>query len=154
MAVRHSEYDRIAGDFYETPSWVWLALWDVEPWARDAWDCAPDPLIADFDFLAMESLPTADLSSNPPYGRLAEKFIRHALRLTSPHAGRVAMLLPVTYDCAQTRVDLFGQPFARKWIITRRISWANLTHVACPSSNHAWYVWQHGYTGLPTMGWL
>src|SRR6478736_2922430 len=40
----------------------------------------------------------------------AERIIRHALKLTEPHGGKVAMLLPMQYDCAKGRVDLFENP--------------------------------------------
>jgi hypothetical protein len=51
-------------------------------------------------FLEMTTAP-ALLATNPPYGRLAEKIVRHALKLTQPKAGKVAMLLPMQWDAAQ-----------------------------------------------------
>jgi len=65
----------------------------------------------------------------------------YALKLTEPHGGKVAMLLPHAWDTAKGRVDLFrNPPFKAKLTLTTRIQWANLEHTASPSSNHSWYV--------------
>jgi hypothetical protein len=154
MSVRHSEYERLPGDLYITPQWVWDALYSVEPWAKDAWDCCP--INADFDFLKYgASTVLIDIATNPPYGRQAERIIRQALFLTSDATGKVAMLLPHAYDTAIRRVDLFKNlPFKCKWTLTKRIQWENLVHTATPSSNHAWYIWDWKYIGPQKMGWL
>jgi hypothetical protein len=153
VSVRHSEYERLPGDLYITPQWVWDALYSVEPWARDAWDCCP--VNPDFDVFDIKHNSRSGLATNPPYGRMAEKVIRHALMLSSQVNGKVAMLLPHAYDCAKGRVDLFNHlPFKRKWTLTERIQWDNLVHTASPSSNHAWYIWDWKYIGPPKMGWL
>jgi hypothetical protein len=152
MSVRYSEYERLPGDLYITPQWVWDALYSVEPWARDAWDCCP--IGADFDFLTMKE-PIKAVATNPPYGRQAEQIIIHALNRTRITNSKVAMLLPHAYDCAKGRVDLFRHlPFKCKWTLTKRIQWENLAHTASPSSNHAWYIWDWKYIGPPKMGWL
>jgi hypothetical protein len=83
VAKRNSEYRRIDADTYVSPSWCWQQLYSVEPWAARAWDCCP--ACAQFDFLEMTKNPYAgDTATNPPYDRLAEKIIRHALALTQP----------------------------------------------------------------------
>ena len=132
---------------------MWQRLHEVEPWAEQAWDCCP--AASQFDFLEMTRLPAADIASNPPYGRAAERIIRHALALTKQTAGKVAMLLPMQYDAAKGRVDLFrNPPFKRKLVLLERIKWSNLQHTASPSSNHSWFVWDWSHVGTPTMGWL
>lgn len=154
MAERHSGRERMFADTYVTPQWVWDALYSVEPWARDAFDCCPE--LACFDFL--ECVPVKGfpaLATNPPY-KIAESIIRHALDQTAPAMGKVAMLLPHAYDTAKGRVDLFNHlPFKCKWTLTKRIRWANLPQSkAGPSMNHAWFVWDWKYIGPPKMGWL
>jgi tRNA G10 N-methylase Trm11 len=59
--------------------------------------------------------------TNPPYGRLATPFIRHALSLDVPI---VAMLLRVDFDSAKTRRDLFADCpyFAGKITLLDRIA--------------------------------
>ena len=147
MSQRKSEYTRMAGDLYVTPKWVWEALYNVEPWASKAWDCAP--VAADFDFLSMPYR-YQDIASNPPFS-LADRFCRHSLGM----ANRVAMLLPHTFDTAKSRIDLWLRPFKIKYILTDRIRWDNLEQKKNgPSTNHAWYVFDQNYSGPPMMGWL
>ena len=45
--------------------------------------------------------------TNAPF-RWARQFIEHALRITEPHHGLVAMLLRVDYDSARTQQHLFA----------------------------------------------
>ena len=148
MSQRHSEYDRIAGDTYVTPRWVYEALYTVEPWAEDAFEAAPVDYKHDFF-----SLPRVndDICTNPPF-RLAEKFVRHALKM----ADRVAMLLPMNWDAAKTRRDLFENPrFRAKYVITKRIRWENLAQKKNgPSTNHAWFVWDKPTDMVPFIGYL
>lgn len=149
MSQRHSDYDRIPGDTYVTPQWVYDALYAVEPWAKLAWDCAPAE--AEFDFLSRPWGGKA-IATNPPFA-LAPKFCRHAIGC----ARKVAMLLPLGFDAAKSRRDLFAdnRAFKAKYTLTRRIRWQNLIQAkAGPSSNHAWYVWDRDHSGPPTMGWL
>ena len=67
------------------------------------------------------------------------------------------MLLPMNFDAAKGRRDLFAEnpAFKAKYVLTKRIRWENLEQKAAgPSSNHAWYVWDRSHSGPPTMGWL
>ena len=153
MGQRASEYDRIDGDTYVTPQWVWDELYSVEPKFKLAWDCAPAN--AEYDFLQCESTAGSNIATNPPF-KLSVKFVRHALLLTRSFNNAVAMLLPMEWDCAKGRVDLFdGPPFKAKYVIQTRIRWTNLEQKKNgPSKNHAWYVWDWAYRGQPTMGWI
>ena len=148
-------YERIAGDTYTTPDWCYDLLAEVEPWS--VFSCDPCPANADYDMLEKTMLLTAPhIRCNPPF-RIAERIIRHSLALTKPHRGKCAFLLPHAFDTAKCRRDLFEQPpFAKKLVMTRRIRWTNLEQKkAGPSSNHSWYVFDHGFEGAtPTMGWL
>jgi hypothetical protein len=100
------------------------------------------------DFLKCPVVPAAILKSgqpaiitNPPYGELAEQFIRHALELMKPHDGLVAMFLRNEYDCAKERMDLFRDyPFAKKIIVTKRPRWIKGSK-GSPRHTYAWYVW-------------
>jgi hypothetical protein len=151
MAQRHSEYWRMPGDTYTTPNWCWNELYLAEPRFVGAWDCCPAN--ANFDFLSVEA-PLEAVATNPPFNN-AEAIIRHALRLTRPLNGRVALLLPMNYDAAKRRVDLWGPPFKRKLVMLRRIRWTNLEQqAAAPSSNHCWYVWDWQHCGPATLGHL
>ncbi len=149
MTPRTSSYPRIPNDVYITPRWVYEALYSVEPWARDAWDCAP--VNSDFDFLA-DVWNRGPIATNPPYG-LAPQFCRHALVC----ADRVAMLLSIHFDAAKGRRDLFADnpAFKARYAFTKRIRWENVMQKqAGPRSNHCWYVWDRSHVGPPIMGWL
>lgn len=149
MAQRNSGYERVSGDLYVTPQWVWDALYSVEPWAREADD--PAPINADFDYLTMPCYQVS-VATNPPFS-LAEQFTRKALREVERG---VAMLLPMAWDAAKTRRDLFeNHPFKAKYTLTKRIRWENLEQKkAGPSNNHAWFVWDWSYQGKPFLGYL
>lgn len=88
-----------------------------------------------------------DIITNPPYGkggRLAVQFIEHALELTRPRFGKVAMLLRVDFDSADGRRPIFDDhpAFAAKYTLTKRIRWENLEQSASgPTENHMWAVW-------------
>lgn len=87
--------------------------------------------------------------TNPPYGprgRTAEAFIRQGLRRTRDY-GFLALLLPVDFDSASTRHDLFGgcPQFAGQIVLTKRIKWFD--GPASPSANHAWFLWQRTWIG-------
>jgi len=155
LAQRNSEYARVDNDLYVTPAWVYEALYEVEPWAQEAWDCAPIGHVRDFlDTPGIIHCGSRNIATNPPFS-LAEKFVRHARFLTRP-SGKVAMLLPMAWDTAKGRTDLFrGQSFKAKYTLTKRIRWENLEQKKNgPSSNHAWYVWDWEHKGPAFMGWL
>ena len=153
MAQRNSEYERIDGDLYVTPSWVFDALLSVEAFPSGRFDAAP--VNPTFNFLSEVAEPKSAIVTNPPFS-LAERFVRRSLELTELKRGKVAMLLPLAWDAAKTRRDLFERaPFKTKYTITKRIRWENLEQKkAGPSMNHAWFVWDWNHSGPPTMGWL
>ena len=63
----------------------------------------------------------------------------------------VAMLLPIDFDSAKTRVHLFGNcsAFAAKFVLLSRIRW--FPGASSPSVNHAWFLWSRAHAGLPTI---
>jgi hypothetical protein len=87
------------------------------------------------------------ICTNPLGGRLACKFIAHAIALV-PVA---AMLLRVDFDSGKTRTHLFRdcESFAAKIVLLDRIMW--FEGDVGPSSNHAWMVWDQRHRGAPTM---
>lgn len=91
--------------------------------------------------------------TNPPYGKqgkLAEQFVRIAVEITQINRGRVAMLLPLAWDAAKGRHDLFEDfpGHVTKITLTERIRWTNLPQSKSgPSENHAWFIWDHSRRG-------
>lgn len=169
MSTKTSGYERLALDKYFTPAWVTEALMSVETFAGGIWDpaagrgdmlavfpgpsygsdIAPDaPGIKEVDFFDVKVGTTwPNIATNPPYGeqsRLAVKFIEHALDLTQPLGGKVAMLLKVGFDSAGGRRHLFADhpAFAAEYRLTRRIRWANIEQSAAgPTENHSFFLW-------------
>jgi hypothetical protein len=176
MSQAPSTYERIDGDKYFTPHWVTEALLSVETFAGGIWDpaagagdilaalppgmlchgsdIAPDaPQITAIDFFDVKTGIWPNIVGNPPYGtgsRLAVKFIDHALKLTEPLGGKVAMLLKVGFDSAPGRRRLFADhpAFAAEYRITKRIHWANIEvkldakgRPVPPTEHHSWLIW-------------
>jgi hypothetical protein len=187
MSQTASAYDRIAGDRYYTPAWVTEALlravsFDglvIDPAAgaghivdacaangiiAEGTDIAPDAMHVrgPLDYLTAVSSGVRNIVTNPPYGpggRTAVAFILKALADTENANGKVAMLLRVDFDSAHGRREIFGDhpAFAAKYVLTRRIRWANLEQKASgPTENHAWFVWdwRPRFSPRPIIGYL
>lgn len=123
---------------------------------NESWDFL-DPEVQSSYFLPEKGPFT--LITNPPYGkqgRLAEAFVRAAVEITQINRGRVAMLLPVDWDAAKGRKDLFEDfpGHVTKITLTERIRWTNIPQAKSgPSQNHAWMCWDHSRRGRD-MRWL
>jgi hypothetical protein len=172
MSQRSSGYAREPLDRYETPAWVTDALVPhINKLVHRIWEPASGSgAMADAlreagfhvhatdiesgtDFLAAAKLPELiqAVVTNPPYGQACES-IEHALDLTKPVSGAVAMLLRIDYDSARTRRHLFAEhdTFAKKLVLTRRIRWF-AESMGSPSFNHAWFIWDWQHAGPPTV---
>jgi hypothetical protein len=120
--------------------------------------------VAGHDFL-MEWRPRApNIVTNPPF-KNSEAFVRKALELTDPRnfahvGGKVAMLLRLAWLEGRARRALFeSSPLARVWVFAGRLSMARGGDAALLGSNggmmpFAWFVWEHGHVGAPTLGWI
>jgi hypothetical protein len=64
----------------------------------------------------------------------------------------IALLLTVDFDSAPTRRDLFAdcKEFAGKLVLLDRIVFFERPN-AKPSANHAWFLWDRGNLGRPTI---
>jgi hypothetical protein len=184
MSQRDSGYERKERDLYETPEWVTMALLPhLQPDGWDVWEPAAgtgkmvralsttfqvyatdiDGGCAHADFLKQDRWIDDEnycsrkvIITNPPYD-LATEFCEHALRLTEPHRGLVAMLLRTDFDHAKSRSHLFRDcpAFAKKVVLTRRIVWFEPepgSKGKSPSFNHAWFIWDWEHEGPPTIG--
>lgn len=166
------EYQRQRNEKYFTPAWVTQALLERETFYGQAIDPAagaghildvlsaagipargfdidPDRAdIAQLDFFGIGAF-DGNTITNPPFGiggRMAVNFIEHALGLAKSSGGKVAMLLPLAFDSAKGRRHIFADcpQFAGKYVLTKRIRWANLEQKAAgPMENHQWCIWDH-----------
>lgn len=103
--------------------------------------------------------------TNPPFGKLAERFVRKALSLNAPF---VAMLLRTDFNHGSTRTDLWKPPFAYEVVLTSRPRWdwwmtpeqKRASKIAAgkdpdakdasPMHNFSFFVWDRSWKGPST----
>lgn len=96
--------------------------------------------------------------TNPPFS-LANEFIIHALKIL-PDNGLYIALMNITYLAGQKRYEkIYRYGSLREvYVFSKRIEcWKNNIRPEdkCGSMrNYAWYVFQKGYAGQPTLYWL
>lgn len=171
--VGPSRYARNPADAYWTPAWCTEALLDVwtpgpvvdEP-ACGSGEIAKvlesrgiEVVATDLhdwgygqpgrDFLLSKRLFANCIITNPPYN-LADEFVRHAIELTRPLAGSVAMFLRNEWDCASSRYDILGghRAYTAKVVMTKRPRWSD-ENKASPRHNFAWFIWDHRNSWSP-----
>lgn len=174
-------YSRQKDDFYPTPSRAIESLLKVETFDGDIWEPAcGDGAISNvleaagyrvvssdlvdrgygetgIDFL-MEWHPRApNIITNPPF-KLAVPFVRKSLEL---YSGKIAMLLKIAFLEGVGRAELFAtSPLARVHVFSQRLAFVPGGTAEARKLDgggmmaFAWFVWQHGYEGRPTIGWL
>ncbi len=179
-AQRTGHSERETHDFYPTWPAATRSLIAVEPFAGSIWEpacgdgamsrvleAAGHEVIStdlvdrgfgdgDCDFL-MEWKPRApNIVTNPPF-RWAQQFVDRALQLTT---GKVALFLRLAFLEGQERGRwLPSTPLARVWIMSRRVP---IAKGRLPNSDEqgggviafAWFVWEHGHSAPPSIGWL
>ena len=179
---RGSGYDKAADLWYQEGPRAIESLLDVEQFKGTIWDpCCGEGNIpkacavkgyktyatdlvdrgyggGELDFLSInpESGPLADnVVTNPPF-HLIELIIHHALKLAGRKVaiiGRLAFL-----EGSKRRDTLFTKtPLARVWVFSSRISMPPGGQGIEPKGGSipfAWYVWDRGHDGPPTIGWL
>lgn len=184
MAPRGASYERAERDLYPTPAWVTEALLAKMRFSNVIWEPAcgngqmsqvlattgatvyrsdihpiGDAEARPMDFLT-EPCPwpiTADIITNPPYGkqcRTADAFIRRSFEHCRKSGRKIAMLLPVDYDSAATRAWAFADctAFWGKIVLTKRIKWFEMPGVdGNPSANHAWFIWDWSAGQVPRL---
>lgn len=175
--MKASGYARHALDWYQEPRWIVDALLRVEEFPgvsldpscgegnipnalNDAgWLCLGSDIedrgygTPHTDFFAC-NLSVDHIVSNPPYAPL-QRYVEHALTLAS---GKVAILARLAFLEGQGRQTFFDStPLARVWVSRRRVSMPpGGTGIKATGGTvaFAWFVWEHGHTGRPVIGWL
>ncbi len=107
------------------------------------------------DFLMEYRSLAPNIVTNPPF-KMALPFIENSLRLTS---GKVAMILRLAFLEGRARKAMFeNTPIARIYVFSSRLKWQRGRQAtdddAAGMIAFAWFVWEHGYTGRPTLGWI
>lgn len=107
------------------------------------------------DFFRQDVVCADAIVTNPPY-RYAKEFVEHAIELD---VRKVAMFLKLTFLEGQARRKLFEKhPPRYVFVFSKRIQVAingdpemfKKSSAAC----YAWFVWEKGYGGAPSIGWI
>lgn len=166
-------------DFHETPEVATRALLAVEKFAGPIWEpaCghgAISRVLEDHgysvistdlvergygpgrvDFLLEFASRAPNVITNPPF-KLAAGFARKAVSLSS---GKVALLCRLGWLEGRERSRMFAEtPLARVSVFSGRLPMMHRHGYEGPKSTSAiafaWFVWSHGHSGPPTLGWL
>lgn len=180
-ASNHALEDRETEDYYATDPKAAELLLEVEPELSYIWECAcGEGHLADvfdkanklglatdkvyrgygnlnpIDFLTWDDCWNGDIVTNPPY-KFAKEFIEKALGIIKT-GRKVAMFLKVTFLEGKARKEFFKKnPPKTIYVCSGRIPCAkNGDFDKYPSSAiaYAWYVWEKGFTGKPTLEWI
>lgn len=173
---RSSGYERHEHDWYREPSWSVDALLSAEKFTGTILDPAcgggtiPEACrahgyaatgsdIADrgygqtIDFFQRPGV-VDNIICNPPYN-VIQPWIELCLGMAT---GKVAILARLALLEGKARGAWFPTtPLARVWVHSRRVSMPPGDSSAPASGGSvafAWFIWEHGYSGAPTVGWL
>lgn len=182
-ASNHSDGERQCDDYYATEPKAIHKLCEVEKFTDTVWACACGgghmvkalqdngyqvyatdivdrgcPDMETLDFFSVGHTPY-DIITNPPY-KYAKEFVEHALKIVE-NFNKVAMFLKLTFLESKSRKALFEKyPPKKIWVFSERVQCAKngdfeiykqsgMTAVA-----YAWFIWEKGYNGQTTVGWL
>lgn len=182
-ASNHSNEERQCDDYYATDPKAIYKLCEVEKFSPTVWECAcgeghmvkalmengyavlasdivyrgcPNTCIIDFLRTNSTTCNNLDIITNPPY-KYAKEFVEHALDI-SADGNKVAMFLKLTFLESKSRKALFEKyPPKKVWVFSERVLCAkngdfeknNNAAVA-----YAWFIWEKGYKGETTIGWI
>jgi len=177
-ASSHSDHDREVNDYYATEPSAIDDLFSVESFGDSIWEpacgqghlarrmqelgkvvLATDLIDRGFgrgscDFLTYDLPRLMDIVTNPPY-KYAQEFVEKAIALCDT---KVAMFLKLTFLEGQARQKMFKKyPPKRIWVYAHRKKCAingEFDKTGSSASCYAWFVWEKGFTGAPTIGWL
>lgn len=110
------------------------------------------------NFLETTVLHANNVITNPPF-KFAKEFIEKSLDVTT---GKVAMFCKIQLLEGVSRREMFeGTPLKTVYVFTKR---QNPLRNGSPVDEHgkkwqstmcfAWFVWEHGYEGKPTIEWI
>ena len=155
-------------DQYSTPPYATHALMKREIFEGVIWECASgegrmadvirqyysDVKISDIlmgvNFLtAIEQVD--NIITNPPYN-LAEEFVKQGLAVATK---KLALFLRLNFLESVRRYTLFkNTPLKKVYVFCKRQTLSACGVTKGGTIAYAWYVWEHGYTGNPTLDWI
>lgn len=182
-ASNHTENEREKNDYYATDPLAIDELLKKETLNHNIWECAcgglhlsnrlkelgynvrtsdlikrvEDDNIEVLDFLSYQGKYEGDIITNPPY-ILAKEFVLKALDIVN-EGNKVVMFLKLLFLESQNRYEeLFKLYPPRKiYVFSKRVRCQINGDFSKKDSSaicYAWYVWEKGYKGLPTIDWI
>lgn len=171
--------NRQRDDFYPTPPRATLALLAAETFEGGIWEPAcgdgaiskvleaaghivtSSDLIergygtARVDFLLDYQTTADNIITNPPF-KFAQEFAEHALRRSHR---KVAMLCRLGWLEGLARQKMFqSTPLRRVHVFSGRVPMLRNGEAMMAGGGgmiaFAWFVWEHGFTGKPELGWI
>jgi hypothetical protein len=108
------------------------------------------------DFLQCEDKFNGDIVTNPPY-KHAQQFVEKSMELIQ-EGNKVIMFLKLTFLEGQKRKELFKKyPPKNVLVFSKRQQCAiagNFAGLGSSAIAYAWFVWEKGFTGEPTIKWI
>lgn len=179
-ASNHTVNPRAENDFYATDPRAIELLLNVENFSDKVWECACgeghlskvleskgyDVISTDLidrgfgtggvDFLSFSETFDGDIITNPPY-KYAIEFVEKAISsITNGH--KVAMLLRLSFLEGISRRKLFDKhPPKAVYVASKRILCAkngDFENSDGSAIAYAWFVWEKGFVGEPTLRWF
>ena len=181
-ASNHVEHDRAEHDYYATDPKAAELLLQVEPELNNIWECAcgEGHLAKVFDKAGKLSwasdlidrgygrggvnflMPIKDnlygynIVTNPPY-KYALDFVKQAIKIVE-NGKKVCMFLKLTFLEGKARKEFFKQyPPKTIYVCSGRIKCAlngDFDATGQSAACYAWFVWEKGFTGKPTIEWI
>ncbi len=171
--------DREENDFYPTPQYAVEELLKREKFDGNIWECAcgegdiskvcinngyevysTDLIyrnygIGDVDFLKYDGIKYDNIITNPPY-KIGLEFIKQSKKYTNK---KIAMFLKTVFLESESRYEMFQDTdYALKTMyqFSKRVSLYKNGQKMKNSGmiSYAWYVWEKGYIGKPTIEWI
>lgn len=169
--------NRESNDFYPTPEWATLALFEREKFEGNVWECASgdgamskvieksnECISSDIrneegvygekgiDFLRTNRK-VDNIITNPPY-RFAQDFVEHSLECVN---NKVAMLLKLVFLESKSRHSLFQRNQLKTvYVFCERLKIYKKGIIGKNSGliAYAWFVWDKSYRGKPNIEWI
>lgn len=179
-ASNHVDHERAEYDYYATEPKAMELLLAEEIFSPTVWECAcgeghlskvlldhgygvksSDLIYRNFgeggiDFLKQNKTCYVDIITNPPY-KYAKEFVEHAIEILE-EGRKVAMFLKLTFLEGKARKELFLKaPPKKVYVSSSRLKCAKngkFEKTGSSAAAYAWFVWEKGYKGYPTIRWI
>lgn len=179
-ASNHAAHERHADDYYATDPAAVNALADREFIYHSVWENAAggrhlssrlsalgyhvretdivvrDPQVEQLDFLASSEKWDGDIVTNPPY-KYAQEWVEKSLASIAD-GRKVCLFLKLTFLEGARRKKMFEQhPPIRIHVFSKRMKCAidgDFESVGSSAVAYAWFVWEKGFTGSPSIHWI